>query len=106
MPVSKVLHVIPSVGPQRGGPSAMVRQLARSLVQAGVETHVATTNDDGPRTLRVPCGRPVVEDGVTYWYFPRQTRFYTFSRPLGTWLSRHVSEFDLLHVHALFSYAS
>ncbi len=84
----------------------MVRQLAGSLVRSGIDTHIATTNDDGPRTLPVPCGRPVVEDGVTYWFFPRQTRFYTFSRPLGAWLSRHVSDFDLVHVHALFSYAT
>ncbi|HWW84579.1 MAG TPA: glycosyltransferase [Vicinamibacterales bacterium] len=96
--------MIPSVGPLRGGPSVMVRRLAGGLVRSGIETHVATTNDDGPRTLRVPCGKPVVEDGVTFWYFPRQTHFYTFSRPLGTWLARHVSKFDLVHIHALFSY--
>jgi glycosyltransferase involved in cell wall biosynthesis len=82
----------------------MVRRLAGGLVRSGIETHVATTNDDGPRTLRVRCGEPVVEEGVTYWYFPRQTHFYTFSRPLGTWLARHVSKFDLVHIHALFSY--
>jgi len=104
--VKKVLHVIPSVGPLRGGPSAMVRGLARNLSLAGIETHVATTNDNGHGTLDVPCGVPVVEDGVSYWYFPRQTRFYTFSWPLTVWLARHVSEFDVVHIHALFSYSS
>src|SRR5205823_528444 len=44
-------------------------------------------------------------DGVTHWYFPRQTRFYQFSRPLHRWLSRYVRSYDLLHIHALFSYA-
>src|SRR5437867_7180076 len=103
MAAKKILHVIPSVGPLRGGPSAMLRSLAQSLSREGVETHVATTNDNGPETLRVPCGVPVLEDGVTYWYFPRQSRFYTFSWPLGVWLSRHVSDFDAIHIHALFS---
>jgi glycosyltransferase involved in cell wall biosynthesis len=106
MAVSKVLHVIPSVGPLRGGPSAMVRQLAGSLARSGIETHIATTNDDGPEKLHVRCGEPVVQDGVTYWYFPRQVRFYTISWPLSVWLSNHVSNFDLLHIHALFSFAA
>jgi glycosyltransferase involved in cell wall biosynthesis len=67
---------------------------------------VATTDDNGPRRLDVPWGVPVVEHGVTYWYFPRQTRLYSFSWPLGAWLAKHVADFDLLHIHALFSYAS
>src|SRR5437867_7306530 len=83
--ISKVLHVIPSVGPLRGGPSAMVRNLAHSLVQHGIETHVATTDDNGPESLRVPYGVPVIQEGVTYWFFPRQARFYTVSWPLASW---------------------
>ncbi len=84
----------------------MVRQLAGSLARSGIETHVATTDDDGPEKLDVRYGEPVVQDGVTYWYFPRQLRFYTFSWPLSVWLSTHVSDFDLLHIHALFSFAA
>ena len=106
MPVHRILHVIPSVGPQRGGPSVLMHTLARALSQAGIEVHVATTDDNGPGRLRVPHGLPQQEDGATFWYFPRQTRFYTFSWPLTRWLARHVREFDLVHIHALFSYAA
>ncbi len=106
MPVHKILHVIPSVGPQRGGPSVLMRTLARALSNTGMEVHVATTDDNGPGRLSVPHGLPQHEDGATFWYFPRQTRFYTFSWPLTQWLARHVSEFDLVHIHALFSYAA
>ena len=84
----------------------MVRGLAESLSCEGVETHVATTNDNGQETLGVPCGVPVNQGGATYWYFPRQTRFYTASWPLATWLARHVSEFDVVHIHALFSFST
>ena len=84
----------------------MVRQLAAALAQAGIDTHVACTNDNGPGLLAVPCGVPVNSDGATYWYFPRQTRFYTFSWPLSRWLAANISTFDLVHIHALFSYAS
>src|SRR5205809_361718 len=106
MSVNRILHVIPSVGPLRGGPSAMVRDLASALSRQGIETHGATTDDNWPETLRVPYGVPVIQNGATYWYFPRQTHFYTASWPLATWLARHVSEFDVLHIHALFSFST
>lgn len=84
----------------------MVRTIARALSQAGMDVHVATTDDDGPGRLNVPLGIPQREDGATFWYFPRQTRFYTFSWPLTRWLARHVHEFDVVHIHALFTYAA
>jgi glycosyltransferase involved in cell wall biosynthesis len=102
----RVLHVIPSVGPLRGGPSVMVRTMARGLAHAGVEVHVATTDDNGRGRLGVSHAIPVVEEAVTYHYFSRQTRFYGVSWPLGRWLARHVRDYDLVHVHALFSFAA
>jgi glycosyltransferase involved in cell wall biosynthesis len=102
----KVLHVIPSISPLRGGPSIMLRTMARGLVQAGVTVDVATTDDNGAGRLDVPLNQPIVEEGVTYRYFPRQTSFYTFSWPLTRWLAEHVKDYDLLHIHALFSYAA
>jgi glycosyltransferase involved in cell wall biosynthesis len=106
MPVKRVLHVIPSVGPVRGGPSVMVRTLARGLAQRGIQAHVATTDDNGPGRLDVPCGTPVIENGVTYWHFRRQSRFYTFSWPLTNWLATNIRNYDVVHIHALFSYAA
>jgi glycosyltransferase involved in cell wall biosynthesis len=102
----KVLHVIPSVAPWRGGPSVAIRAVTRGLSRQGINTHVATTNDNQPGPLEVPLGRPVDEDGVTYHYFPRQTRFYICSLPFSTWLWRSAHEYDLIHIHAVFSYCS
>lgn len=84
----------------------MVRTVARALSQAGLEVHVATTDDNGPGRLQVPLSIPQQEDGATFWYFRRQTSFYIFSWPLTRWLAQHVHEFDLVHIHALFSYAA
>jgi len=84
----------------------MMRTTARALSKAGWEVHVATTDDNGPERLKVPLGLPQQEDGATFWYFPRQTRFYNFSWPLTWWLMKHLREFDLVHIHALFSYAA
>jgi glycosyltransferase involved in cell wall biosynthesis len=102
----QVLQVIPSVGPLRGGPSVMVQTMAQGLTRAGVEVHIATTDDNGRERLDIPLSVPVVEAGVTYWHFPRQTRFYTFSWPLSWWLARHVRDYNLVHIHALFSFAA
>jgi glycosyltransferase involved in cell wall biosynthesis len=102
----KVLHVIPSVSPLRGGPSVMLRTMTRGLVQAGIEVDVATTDDNGPERLHGVNSKPVIEAGVTYRYFPRQTKFYTFSWLLTRWLAQHVRDYDLVHIHALFSYAA
>jgi glycosyltransferase involved in cell wall biosynthesis len=84
----------------------MIQTMGRGLTEAGVEVHVATTDDNGRGLLNVPHGIPVLKEGVTYWYFPRQTRFYTFSWPLSRWLAQHVRYYDLVHIHALFSYAT
>jgi glycosyltransferase involved in cell wall biosynthesis len=84
-----------------------VRSIASGLAACGVETHVATTDDNGPgRRLDVPYGRPSVENGATYWYFPRQSDFYLYSAPFTGWMWRHASDYSLIHIHALFSYCS
>ncbi|HEX4137659.1 MAG TPA: glycosyltransferase [Bryobacteraceae bacterium] len=102
----KILHVIPSVGPWRGGPSFAMRAIAGGLAGRGIETHVATTDDNGPGRLDVTLGQPITEDGAVYWYFRRQTPFYLCSIPFAIWLWRHASDYSLIHIHALFSWCS
>src|SRR5277367_5993816 len=99
----KVLHVIPSISAWRGGPSQTIRLLGQGLINAGIDVHVATTDDDGVgRDLR-RSSEPDFQGG-TLWRFSRQFRPYTLSRPLSRWVERHIEEFDLVHIHSLFSY--
>lgn len=72
----------------------------------GVAVDIATTDDDGTGRLTVPLGEPIIEDGVTYRYFPRQIGLYTVSWSLSRWLAVHVQEYDVLHIHALFSFSA
>jgi glycosyltransferase involved in cell wall biosynthesis len=88
----------------RGGPSKAVVDMVHGLTRAGVEVHVATTDDDGLGHLDVPLGRPVVSDGVTFWYFRRDINLYTISWSLGHWLAKNIRHYDLVHVHALFRF--
>jgi glycosyltransferase involved in cell wall biosynthesis len=49
---------------------------------------------------------PLVSDGVTFQYFRRQWRQYNVSLPLKKWLATHIAEYDLIHIHALFSFTT
>ena len=102
----RVLHVIPSIAVFRGGPSKVIRLMAEGLAECGIGVDVGTTDDNGASRLTVPLGVPVREGKVTYLYFSRQVRAYNCSLPLSLWLWRHAGDYDLIHIHTVFSYAS
>jgi glycosyltransferase involved in cell wall biosynthesis len=103
----KVLHVIPSLSAAHGGPTRALALMERELAALGVTVHTVTSDDDGPgRRNGKPCGVPLAENGATRWYFRRQTGFYKASLPMARWLRRHAADYDLLHIHALFSFSS
>ena len=105
----KVLHVIPSLSPSQGGPSKALPEMARALVRAGVGVDVVCTDDDGTgrRISDITHGVPVTHaDGFRVFYFPKQTEFYKVSLPLLRWLCRHAREYDVIHIHTVFSFST
>ncbi|QLE57016.1 hormogonium polysaccharide biosynthesis glycosyltransferase HpsP [Nostoc sp. TCL26-01] len=103
----KILQIVPSISLIYGGPSQMVLGLAPALAKAGVEVTVITTDsngDNGQEPLDVPLGIPIKQDGYEIIYFRcAPFRRYKFSLDLLNWLRIHAHEFDLAHIHALFS---
>lgn len=85
----------------------MVKGLSSALASQGVEVTVLTTDsngDVGQPPLDVPLDKPVEQDGYQVRYFRCSPfRRYKFSIDLLRWLSQHAKEFDLAHIHALFS---
>lgn len=101
----QVLHVITSNARVHGGPSRALALMEVELAGQGLQVVTATTDDDGPgRHNGKPLGKPTQENGVTRWYFRKQMDFYKTSLGLGWWTLRNARTFDVVHIHALFSF--
>lgn len=103
----RVLHVIPSLSAVHGGPTRALEAMERALTAQGVEVETATTDDDGPgRRNGKPCGQPLAENGVVRWYFRKSAEFYKPSISFARWAAAQAGRFDLLHLHAVFSFTT
>jgi glycosyltransferase involved in cell wall biosynthesis len=125
----KILHVIPSLSAVHGGPSRAMWLIEHALIAQGVEVEIATTDDDGPgqRMMVVspasqpdnvgaaPSPRTVSESfrpgggpptNSIRHYFPKRLEFYKVSPGFARWIFGHVRDYDLVHIHALFSFTS
>jgi glycosyltransferase involved in cell wall biosynthesis len=97
----RVLHVIPSLSVKEGGPSFAIKAMAEALAGQGVQVTVATTT--GSREQE--AGRREGQ-GYSVICFRREFEPYKVSFGLTRWLRKNVARFDLVHVHALFSFSS
>ena len=80
--------------------------MCRALQAYGIEILIATTNADGSEELSVPLGEKLTYRGVGTIFFARQwSEALKYSRPLALWLEDNVQNFDLAHIHAVFSHA-
>lgn len=101
----RVLHVIPGIASRYGGPSTAVAAMCSALARRpGVRPELATTDADGPGERLAPDRLPA---GLTVHLFPRTcSERWKFSAGLWRWLYSHAGDYDVLHVHSLWSFAS
>ena len=102
----RILHVIPAMSASDGGPLTAMLLMEQALVRQGVTIVIATTVKksslhEGFDDLAVNAS------GLSRIVsFPRWTRFYKISPALAWWLYRNIETFDVVHIHALFSFSS
>jgi glycosyltransferase involved in cell wall biosynthesis len=100
----RILHVTPYIDLAYGGPSVAVRSMAKSMLERGMEVHVAVTNAGGHVDKPWPDGTMRNEEGLFFHYFQRQIPRGWFRAPgMNHWLRANVSAFDVLHLHVPFT---
>lgn len=108
----RVLHIIASISKLRGGTSQAVLDMVHALRAQGIDAEIATTNDNGDGLLNVPLQKLIKYEDVPVYFFARfsppikAVSEYAFSWELTAWLLQNSSQYDLIHVHALFSFPS
>jgi len=85
----------------------MVLGLSAALASQGIDVTIITTDsngDIGQPPLDVPLNQPIKQNGYQIIYFRCSPfRRYKFSLSLLQWLNQNARQFDLAHIHALFS---
>ena len=103
----RILQIIPSISLVYGGPSQMVLGLSAALAAKNIDVTILTTDsngDIGQLPLDVPLNEPIQQNGYQIIYFRCYPwRRYKFSFSLLQWLNENARQFDLAHIHALFS---
>jgi glycosyltransferase involved in cell wall biosynthesis len=103
----RVLHVIPGIARRYGGPSYAVAEICKSLRSLGVEAEIATTDADGSfGSLATSALRPMFGDVPIRMFHRDIGESLKYSRELGRWLPENVRDYDVVHIHSIFSHAS
>lgn len=105
----RILHVLPSIAPSYGGPSAALIGLSRALAAREVYSETVTTDLGHDETDTLDYGRLVKFNGVNVRYFPRRfstllPRDFALSPRLAQWLKANIRAYDIVNIHGLFSY--
>lgn len=80
--------------------------MSKILSVGGMTVDVAATKEEArAHDIGVTWGAPTPRDGYTGWFFPRQSGFYKISLPMHRWLRARIADYDLVHIHGLFSFA-
>jgi len=109
----RVLHIIPSISPLRGGPSQAVIEMVKALRSEGVDACIVTTQDNGIyRNPELTTGKWILYEDVPVLLHScidskmRAIREYLISPSFTYWLIKNIDQYDLIHFHAIFSFPS
>ena len=79
--------------------------MCRALQREDIEVLIATTDADGPARMPVPLVEELEYQGVRTIFFPASLgERFNYSPALASWLDSNVRNFDVVHIHAVFSH--
>jgi glycosyltransferase involved in cell wall biosynthesis len=97
----RILHIIPSLLPESGGPSRAVPELCRALGETGIQVTLFSTHARGHKLSVEPSAEP-----YEIVLFPAKNGSLTGARQIGKAIKDRVSDFDLIHIHSLWNLAA
>ncbi|MBD1845996.1 glycosyltransferase [Cyanobacteria bacterium FACHB-63] len=98
----RVLHAIGGLEQRTGGTARIAVSLCEALHRQGIETDLIAT-------VIARSGAELVDfNGIAdhvHLFERKNIERFTFSLPLKHWVSKHIQNYDLVHIHGLFSYS-
>jgi glycosyltransferase involved in cell wall biosynthesis len=94
----RVLHVIPSLLPESGGPSRTVPELCRALAAQGTNVTLISTHVPGNGLTIDPKQEP-----YEVVLFPAADGSLAGARQMHRAITERSTEFDLIHIHSLWN---
>jgi glycosyltransferase involved in cell wall biosynthesis len=94
----KVLHIVPSLLPESGGPSRSVPELCRALTARGTEVTLFSTHAPGKGLTIEPSQEP-----YEVVLFPAKDGSPAGARAISKAIKARANEFDLIHIHSLWN---
>src|SRR5260370_28667590 len=96
----RILHVIPGLTRERGGPTAVVQALSRHQAEAGHDVTVLTTDQGARNGEHSADVAPAVR---LEWHSGRGPDRLAFAPTFRAAVRGHLRRCDLVHVHSLFT---
>jgi len=103
----RILHIVPSLAPQTGGPSQSVPALCRAVARQGHDVTLYTSTWPHTDKTLPPKGVIQTGDGFAIRTFPSKRGSFGSSLPhspdLLQALDRHADRFDIIVTHSLWN---
>ncbi len=111
----KVLHVIPSINPLRGGPTYAVINTVKALRKIGIDSQILTVNDYTHADTKEESLTSFSQEDIPIYIFNDlrilnhltllgRDKAFLFSYEATIWLWNNISNYDLIETRYLFSY--
>ena len=107
----KILHALPRLDAEAGGPTGVAIGLVEALNRIpDIQAEIVTVRGRDHDRLPLPFfDHSTIHEGVPVWFLPAgnwRVRSFTPSLAYVKWARTHVRDYDIIHIHYLFSFTT